>query len=248
MGIRRNIVGNPSVRDAYVEGTLLLKAELSGTTTEDLDIPSRTGVPVQELSTWDLFVYWHMIAMFDRGPGGRNSAHSGPVFLPWHRWMMILLEEQFQRVLDDPDFGLPYWDWAADGEFSDSQQRNRPVWNASTLGGNGRASDQEVTTGPFERTVPFRIKIEGTVIPGQILATNRALRRSFGGSVREPISLPRKADVASAIAGTTPRTLRLSNATLHNLSAPGRSGSISCDQAVRGRRSNRRSRGRHRAR
>ena len=141
MGVRENIVENSSVRDAFVEGTLLLKAELSGTTTADLDIPSREGVPVQELSTWDLFVYWHMIAMFDRGSAGRNSAHSGPVFLPWHRWMMILLEIQYQRVLDDPDFGLPYWDWAADGEFSESQQRTRPVWNASTLGGNGRSTD-----------------------------------------------------------------------------------------------------------
>jgi tyrosinase len=51
------------------------------------------------------------------GQGDRNAAHRGPVFLPWHRFMLILLELQLQRVLSDPDFGLPYWDWAADGEL-----------------------------------------------------------------------------------------------------------------------------------
>jgi tyrosinase len=40
---------------------------------------------------------------------GRNAAHSGPAFLPWHRYMMIVLEKQLQRVLEDSNFGLPYW-------------------------------------------------------------------------------------------------------------------------------------------
>ena len=198
MGIRRNIVSNAAARDAYVQGVLLLKAEMSGTTTADLGIPSRPGVSSHVLSTWDLFVYWHMVAMFER-LDGRNAAHSGPVFFPWHRWMMILLEAQFQRVLADADFGLPYWDWSADGEFTAAQQRNRPVWNASTMGGNGRPSDGQVTTGPFSRTSPFRVRIEGTIVPGQIFATNRPLRRNFGGGIA---TLPPKADVGSAIAGS----------------------------------------------
>ncbi len=198
MGIRRNIVGNSAARDAYVQGVLLLKAEMSGTTTADLGIPSRPGVPVQNLATWDLFVYWHMLAMFERR-AGRNAAHSGPVFLPWHRWFMILLEAQFQRVLGDQDFGLPYWDWAADGEFSPAQQLSRPVWNTSTMGGDGRPSDRQVTTGPFSRTSPFRIRIEGTSIPGQIIATNRPLRRSLGVGIS---TLPQQTDVAAAIAGS----------------------------------------------
>ena len=203
MAVRENIVENSAARDAYVRGTLLLKAESSGVTTASLGILSRSGVPSQDLSTWDLFVYWHMRAMLDRGPGGRNSAHSVPVFLPWHRWMLILLEEHLQRVLGDDDFGLPYWDWAADGEFSATEQLNQPVWNVANMGGNGRASDREVTNGPFRRTGPFKIKIEGTPFPAMpIRATNRGLRRSLGANP-EINTLPQKSDVELAISGRT---------------------------------------------
>ena len=196
MAIRRNIVGNSSVRNAYVQGTLLLKAESADITTADLDIPSRHGVPAQDLSTWDMFVYWHMVAMYERGNGGRNAAHSGPVFLPWHRWFLISLEAQFQRVLQDDDFGLPYWDWAADGEFTAAQQRGRPVWNALTMGGNGTGDENEVTTGPFGGSA-FRVRIEGTPF-APFMATDRPLRRSLGSDVN---TLPQQADVAAAISG-----------------------------------------------
>lgn len=200
---RKNITENASVRDSFVAGVLGLKSESSGLTTTDLGIPSRPGVPVQDLSTWDLFVYWHMQAMFDRGTNGRNSAHSGPVFLPWHRWMLMLLEQHLQRVLGDIDFGLPYWDWAADGEFAVDQQRTQPIWNSATMGGSGRARDGEVTTGPFRRTGPFRIKIEGTPFPSNpIMATNRGLRRSLGTTPNFN-SLPKKSDVEFAIQGST---------------------------------------------
>lgn len=203
MAVRENIIENASVRDAFVEGVLALKSESSGMTTADLGIPARPGVSSQDLSTWDMFVYWHMQAMFERGAGGRNAAHSGPVFLPWHRWMLMLLEEHLQRVLDDDDFGLPYWDWAADGEFTPDEQRTQPIWSSSAMGGNGRASDGEVTTGPFRRTGSFRIRIEGTPFPTvPIVATNRGLRRSLGGNP-DFNALPRKANVEFAIGGST---------------------------------------------
>jgi hypothetical protein len=40
------------------------------------------------------------------------AADRGPIFLPWHRVMLTLLESNLRRVLSDATFGLPYWDWA----------------------------------------------------------------------------------------------------------------------------------------
>ena len=201
--IRRNIATHAASRVAYARGVNLLKAEPGGVTTNDLGIPRRPGVPNQQLSTWDLFVVWHAWAMALQTPpnSGRNAAHSGPAFLPWHRWMMILLEFQFQRVLGDQNFGLPYWDWAADGERPINQQASRPVWRADALGGNGRLTDNVVTTGPFRESSGFRVRVEADR-NAQLWATNRPLERNFRS--RDPIGspsrgLPRKRDVAAAL-------------------------------------------------
>jgi tyrosinase len=112
--VRRNILTDETARKNYIQGIKLLKQEQLGPSTANLGIP---GPPVQ-VSTYDLFVGWHHSAMDTFTPptqGDRNAAHRGPVFLPWHRFMLILLELQLQRVLNDADVGLPYWDWAADG-------------------------------------------------------------------------------------------------------------------------------------
>src|SRR5918998_1651586 len=142
--VRKNILTDDTLRGQYIQGAKLLKEEFLGPTTEDLGIVG----PVVEISTYDLFVAWHHIAMFTFTPpsqGDRNAAHRGPVFLPWHRFMLILLELQFQRVLDDDDFGLPYWDWAADGERSPAQQQTSALWNDNIMGGQGNP----VSSGPF---------------------------------------------------------------------------------------------------
>jgi tyrosinase len=107
---RRNILTSATDRDRYIQGITLLKEDDSGLTSDGLQIPRAAGVRNQRLSTYDLFVLWHTRAMEEMTPPGtgRNAAHRGPVFLPWHRFMMILLERNFQRVLNDPNFGLPY--------------------------------------------------------------------------------------------------------------------------------------------
>jgi tyrosinase len=66
--------------------------------------------------------------------GGRNAAHSGPAFLPWYRWFLVLLEHRLQRVLDDADFGQPYWDWASEGELPPGQQSTAHIWADDYMG------------------------------------------------------------------------------------------------------------------
>src|SRR4051812_39027109 len=114
---RPNFLSNLAVRQNFARGILLLKNEFTGPTTKQLGIPG----PSRAVSTYDLFVVWHHLAMNTMTPTGqsdRNAAHSGPVFAPWHRFMLRQLELNFQRVLSDNSFGLPYWDWAADGELT----------------------------------------------------------------------------------------------------------------------------------
>src|SRR5262245_39493436 len=169
--VRRNILTNATARDAYIRGVKRLKQEFL-----------QPGQP----SSYDLFVVWHhrtMMRMTPPGnPAGRNAAHRGPVFLPWHRHMLIALEQQLQRVLNDPAFGLPYWDWAADGDRPAAQQLQSPLWGPACMGGSG----DPVATGPFafNAGVPqsWRVRVE-TTSSGGLRAVNRGLQRALAGDV-----------------------------------------------------------------
>jgi len=191
---RRNILIDETARKNYVQGVTLLKQEHLGPTTTDLGIAG----PAVPVSTYDLFVVWHHRAMETFTPstqGDRNAAHRGPVFLPWHRFMLVLLELQLQRVLDDPDVGLPYWDWAADGDHAPGDQPDSPVWAEDCMGGQGRP----VSTGPFafDAADPssWRVRVAANV-QGQLVQRNRGLAREFAVSVP---TLPTRTDVAAAV-------------------------------------------------
>jgi tyrosinase len=191
---RSNLLANATVRSNYARGVNLLKAEFTGPTTTNLGIPG----PSRRVSTWDLFVVWHHTAMMTLTPptqADRNAAHRGPVFCPWHRFMLLQLELNFQRVLNDATFGLPYWDWAADGQRTPAQQRTSRVWAADAMGGSGNP----VTTGPFRFNqndpASFRVTIEANV-NGQLVQTSHGLRRALGTQIP---TLPNKADTAGAL-------------------------------------------------
>ena len=174
---RRNVATDATARAAFVEGVRLLKQEQLGPTTSDLGIAG----PATPVSTYDLFVAWHHIAMMTFTPPtqqDRNAAHRGPVFLPWHRAMLLLFELQLQRVLGDDEVGIPYWHWAADGDLPPVQQPQAAVWGDDAMGGDG----DPVTTGPlaFQPADPqsFRVRITADV-QGNLRQVDRGLRRSF---------------------------------------------------------------------
>jgi len=138
--IRENILANTQVKDKYLEGVRLLDEERQGITAQDLfDFIQRNNLNMslsgiqQELSTYDLFVFWHVTAMQISLPVG-NAAHNGPIFLPWHRMYLRRFEENLQRVLQDDEFALPYWDWAADGELDVNDQWRTQLWSEDYLG------------------------------------------------------------------------------------------------------------------
>ena len=191
---RPNLLTNAVARQKYADGVNLLKREFTGPTTRSLGIPG----PSRPVSTYDLFVVWHHTAMTTMTPptqGDRNAAHRGPVFCPWHRFMLRQLELNLQRVLNDNAFGLPYWDWAADGQKTTSQQKKSPIWASDAMGGSG----SPLKTGPFKfnSTDPqsFRIRIEADV-DGKLVQRSHGLRRAIGRTVT---MLPNKADTTAVL-------------------------------------------------
>jgi tyrosinase len=191
MPIRHNILNDAHARQQYVEGVLQLNREAAGMTSADAGVGG-ASVP---LTTWDLFVLWHYFTMNTPTPPGssRNAAHRGPVFLPWHRWMLLLLESQLQRVLGDPDFGLPYWDWAADGDQTPGQQPLLPVWALISNTGDGPFAFDAAN----EDT--FRVRVAENLFSGRLEAVNRGLQRQLGQGID---GLPTTAQVDAALART----------------------------------------------
>jgi len=84
---------------------------------------------------YDQFVLRHANAIM-------SAIHRAPAFLPWHRRFIWDFEKELQRVSQNPDLGLPYWNWPSGGT-------NASMWNDDLLGGNGDSGTQVVSSGPF---------------------------------------------------------------------------------------------------
>ncbi|AXS39097.1 tyrosinase family protein [Breoghania sp. L-A4] len=195
--VRENIFVNTTVRDRFLEGVRLLDQPNSGIRASDLrDFLQANNLPLgirgidQELSIYDIFVFWHLLAMSIQLSVG-NAAHGGPIFLPWHRMYMIRLEEFLQQVLDEPEFGLPYWDWAADGHLPVRQQWRAELWTPDYLG-EARGA---VRSGPMGE---IRVRLVQDARNGNLVSvTPRPLQRAAGLNP-DVASLPRQPDVDAA--------------------------------------------------
>ncbi|MGW3248681.1 tyrosinase family protein [Streptomyces sp. NPDC001070] len=179
----------------------LLKQEPTGKYTTDFGIPG----PKNPVYSYDAFVIWHLqVSTAPIPPGGnpmlRNWGHPGPVFLPWHRMMLLYLEGQLQRLLKDEGttFGLPYWDWTEDGDNGSSP--TAPIWGPTRMGGQGNpVSDVPFAYRPGDPN-SFTVRIE-SAYDGKPSQSNggqgRGLIREFGSHWR---TLPTTTDMKNALA------------------------------------------------
>ncbi|MGW1538928.1 tyrosinase family protein [Streptomyces sp. NPDC002309] len=132
---------------------------------------------------YDEFVRMHIEYYVADGERGLRTAHMAPSFLPWHRQFLLELERALQRL--DPSVSVPYWDWTRDRGTTSTP------WTPDLLGGDGRRSDRQVTTGPFAYA-------SGNWRINENVSDVRYLTRDLGRS-RDPIQLPTKSDVESAL-------------------------------------------------
>jgi tyrosinase len=122
--IRHNFLANATAAQLFIDGVKKLKDPAL------FPWPGRT-----DLSMYDVFVFWHhqsMMLMTPPGQTDRNAAHSGPAFLPWHRYFLIRLEGMLQQAVDDSSFRIPYWDWSADAALPNPA--TSPLWDMANLG------------------------------------------------------------------------------------------------------------------
>ncbi|WP_327315144.1 tyrosinase family protein [Streptomyces sp. NBC_01235] len=138
---------------------------------------------IKRRGEYDEFVRMHIEYYVSDGEGGLRTAHMAPSFLPWHRRFLLELEKALRRV--DSSVTVPYWDWTRD------RSKTSAPWTEDLLGGNGRPSDRQVTTGPFAyATGNWTIK-EG-VTDGEFLTRDL-------GRARDPIALPTKSELEWAL-------------------------------------------------
>ncbi len=83
------------------------------------------------------------------------AIHRSPAFLPWHRRFLWDFEKELQRVSNNPNLGIPYWNWPEGGS-------NATMWDDDLLGGNGDQFSNAVTRGPFREGQWITINRSGT--------------------------------------------------------------------------------------
>lgn len=139
---------------------------------------------VKRRGEYDEFVHIHITHNAPDGEHRLRTAHMAPSFLPWHRKLLLELERALRRV--DPSVTVPYWDWTRD------RTAHSLPWTDDLLGGNGRRSDRQVMTGPFAyRAGHWRLT--DRVTDAQYLTRDL-------GRARNPIQLPTRRDLESALA------------------------------------------------
>ena len=169
--IRKNIL---SLNDTEQDRFLNILQMTKSVTASGYTVPIRepvTSVPSEsfvEISLFNIFATFHYNTIRDEeinqcpsdSPSYKfcnntseclipNFAHEGPAFLTWHRGYLLYVETEIQKMLTDPTFALPYWDW------TDKSKRNG-IWNLLGTSNCGifsnppdRDTDEAPVNGPF---------------------------------------------------------------------------------------------------
>jgi tyrosinase len=182
--VRKNVKSlSPTERNNFIDAIKALKIN-----TTDKKIGD---------NRYDDYVIWHAQTMMvgagtDADTNGRNFAHRGPIFLPWHREFIRRFESDLQKEV--PGVTLPYWDWAADAALRSEDDtppwKKSTLWNPDFMGGNGDpTNDNIVMDGPFNNWITQEMDESGS------FSLKGKLRRSFGTDIS---GLPSQLDVYNA--------------------------------------------------
>jgi tyrosinase len=153
---------------------------------------------VKESGFWDHLTRIHVTA--------QNYAHFTPIFLPYHRLLLDLMEKEMQKYYSG--FCMPYWNWGLDSQDPEKSV----VFTEAYFGGNGVWPKYEVVTGPFiNMTFPYpepgklkREFDEGTTISSLLTPENLQIMINEANTYDDfnyQISLKPHADIHDNVGG-----------------------------------------------
>ena len=102
-----------------------LKKDIKWSVVVEQPTDSSGTVTLQNVSVYDMLVIHHFLATREKDNkqcqdldmfSDIDFAHEGPTFLTWHRYYLLIVERELQRVakdMDIKDFELAYWDWSS---------------------------------------------------------------------------------------------------------------------------------------
>jgi hypothetical protein len=135
IGARSFAVASTETVGGSPTGQMRVRRNVNSLTQSQFDILARAFKRLNNAnSTWYLdFVRTHASLI--------SLVHGNPRFLPWHRAFLLRFEDMLTQEMDDPTFGIPYWDWCEDV----TRKRTAPMWGPTRFGGWGNP----VADGPF---------------------------------------------------------------------------------------------------
>jgi hypothetical protein len=135
--------------------------------------------------------------------------HKGPHLLAWHRYLLLRLEKDMGEAIGDPNFALPYWDWAECHDDGDPKTCT-PLVSDGYLGSAGSCDEASSTVTGYLSDQGFQSNMytEGEVHHGTsaIRCRKRAIVSNVGCAPEDseppdraapnPIFAPSSYDVA----------------------------------------------------
>ncbi|RKP26898.1 hypothetical protein SYNPS1DRAFT_13505, partial [Syncephalis pseudoplumigaleata] len=129
------------------EAQVKVRKEINDLTSEELQTFFEAVRAIQKReqpdkpSPYDTFSFNHY----------RYSAytHGVPIFLPYHRYMLHVVEQELQKKY--PSVTIPYWDWTAVSQAPETAS----IFSPEMFGGNGRCPHSCVEDGVFKDFKPF---------------------------------------------------------------------------------------------
>jgi tyrosinase len=185
------------VVDAFV--ALKKKTNLTWDYQSYCESPSYGPLPPYTKNAYDYFVELHIAAFTMLSSTGvaatnTNMPHKGPMFMPWHRQLLLRLEHELATASGDANFALPYFDWTSDPSvvFSTADIGDQGDCAAGTV--SGYIVDQGFAANIFTDAARGNVTTTNSVVCGPKPLTRAA------GCIRPPYNvLPTSSEVATAL-------------------------------------------------
>ena len=197
MNIRRNIKTlNNTQKKHFVNAILKLKKAPSQLHSHDINS-----------NRYDDYVETYLLSFLNISRTSPNTdpnwypgwAHNGPAFLPWHRGLLLQFENDLQKISDDLNLTIPYWDWT-------DKDPDASPFTEDFMGGDGERTDvgsgRKVIDGPFAFDGPnnWTIKVTAPMGDQKDHAPMNFLSRQFGNTKAR--HLPSSEDVEKILKNT----------------------------------------------